>query len=412
MCNGLEACVGGRCRRGTELDCDDGIECTADECDPRDGCVHTADDSACPDDGHSCTVERCDPRAGCQRELSHEACDDGVFCTIDACGNAGCSHTPVNARCGTGTCDPTLGCIEIECAEDADCFRGPCDATVQCVEGTCVRSAMPDGTACDDGNPCTRTSTCAGSECRGAESPLCPGLPCVRCSPAGPGCDGSRLAPPGTPCDDGNRCTLGDHCDAGGSCVADVLRACRVTGGCRAFTCNPETGMCEPRPDTTCDDGDPCTVGDACVGDVRAPGVRITCAPDGDPCTSDECQPASSSSAGGCTYPPLPEGAPCDDGDPCTTSSVCVSGVCTPRSYMCPEPADRCVTASCSTAGSCITVSVPDGTSCGLNAECNGGRCGCRSGFGDCQEDGDCECELSTRSCSRGNGSAASCVPR
>ncbi|MBP7746382.1 MAG: hypothetical protein KA383_09615 [Phycisphaerae bacterium] len=41
VCNGTETCTNGECVAGTPLNCDDGIDCTTDTCDPTAGCVHT-----------------------------------------------------------------------------------------------------------------------------------------------------------------------------------------------------------------------------------------------------------------------------------------------------------------------------------------------------------------------------------
>jgi len=53
------------CLAGELLDCNDGIECTVDSCDPIDGCSNVPDDALC-DDGNPCTIDRCDPDLGCQ----------------------------------------------------------------------------------------------------------------------------------------------------------------------------------------------------------------------------------------------------------------------------------------------------------------------------------------------------------
>ena len=45
-----EVVTAGECVGGTNVDCDDGVECTIDSCSPDAGCVHTASDSACDDD--------------------------------------------------------------------------------------------------------------------------------------------------------------------------------------------------------------------------------------------------------------------------------------------------------------------------------------------------------------------------
>lgn len=42
VCDGAERCVAAVCVRGTALGCDDGLACTADACDPADGCTHTS----------------------------------------------------------------------------------------------------------------------------------------------------------------------------------------------------------------------------------------------------------------------------------------------------------------------------------------------------------------------------------
>src|SRR4030095_15605399 len=41
VCNGVETCVGGTCRPGVPLDCDDNVPCTTDTCNPIAGCSST-----------------------------------------------------------------------------------------------------------------------------------------------------------------------------------------------------------------------------------------------------------------------------------------------------------------------------------------------------------------------------------
>src|SRR5688572_28036165 len=61
-CNGLEACVDGACAAGDLVDCDDGVECTADRCDEAaQECIHTGPDADA--DGHvdgACGGDDCD----------------------------------------------------------------------------------------------------------------------------------------------------------------------------------------------------------------------------------------------------------------------------------------------------------------------------------------------------------------
>jgi hypothetical protein len=67
FCNGAESCAAGSCVAGIAVDCDDGVACTADSCDPAsDACMHAPDDALC-DDGVACNgAERCEPGVGCR----------------------------------------------------------------------------------------------------------------------------------------------------------------------------------------------------------------------------------------------------------------------------------------------------------------------------------------------------------
>src|SRR5204862_252298 len=96
--------------------------------------------------------------------------------------------------CQAGLC---AGTNPVTCAPADQCHdAGTCDPAT----GTCSNPAKPDGTACNDGNACTRTDTC--------QAGLCSGTNPVTCAPA-------------------------DQChDAG--------------------TCDPEAGLDEARVDTEC----------------------------------------------------------------------------------------------------------------------------------------------------------------
>lgn len=64
--------------------CDDGVECTVDEC--VDGaCVNTTDATAC-DDGIPCTTDACDAVTGCSSTGDNRACPAGQLCdTLSGC---------------------------------------------------------------------------------------------------------------------------------------------------------------------------------------------------------------------------------------------------------------------------------------------------------------------------------------
>jgi hypothetical protein len=79
----------------------------------------------------------------------------------------------------------------------------------------------PDGTACDDGDPCTTDETCIGGACVPGRTVPCPddGNECTEDV-----CDSSRGAcgvPRAGACDDGEGCTTADAC-AGGECTGRV----------------------------------------------------------------------------------------------------------------------------------------------------------------------------------------------
>lgn len=93
---------------GRDRECDDGLECTRDEC-TGGRCERVARDGRCEDT--RCTVGRCDLELGCVAEPI--GCSDGVSCTVDECSeDEGCTSTPDDALCPiSNRCDPVRGCI-------------------------------------------------------------------------------------------------------------------------------------------------------------------------------------------------------------------------------------------------------------------------------------------------------------
>lgn len=69
----------------TDEDCDDGVECTVDQClDPGGYCLNQTDRGLCSDGVFCNGEELCDPVDGCLPGPP-ETCDDGDVCTIDVC---------------------------------------------------------------------------------------------------------------------------------------------------------------------------------------------------------------------------------------------------------------------------------------------------------------------------------------
>ncbi len=109
MCTGSKAapdvCKAGKCTSKTIV-CSDGNSCTTDACQPKKGCVFTHHDKGC-EDGTDCTHgDFC--KAGVCKAGTVKGCDDGLACTLDGCdAKQGCTHTPAKegSKCGSiGAC--------------------------------------------------------------------------------------------------------------------------------------------------------------------------------------------------------------------------------------------------------------------------------------------------------------------
>jgi hypothetical protein len=129
----------------TAEECDDGVSCTVDSCDPAGFCRNPVDLAMC-DDGVFCNgTEQCDPFVGCVPSMTVETCNDSDVCTIDQCDeeNKTCLH-PVRDfdedgeadwHCEGGTdcddTDPTRGMSVAElCGDtvDNDCDKATDEA--------------------------------------------------------------------------------------------------------------------------------------------------------------------------------------------------------------------------------------------------------------------------------------------
>jgi Putative metal-binding motif len=245
VCNGTERCVAGSCVSSAPLSCDDGIDCTADTCDPRGGCRSVPDNLRC-DDGLFCNgAERCTPGRGCTRGTV-VFCDDGNPCTLDSCseGSRSCVRAPVDrdgdgfpdGRCGGSDCDDSNrnvnpGVREV-CGDGVD---NNCDGFADCRDAVCARTPAcgvcmvtgPEGMFCSDGrdNDCNGLIDCSDRAC--AASPAC-----SMCVPTGT--ERERVA-----------CTDGRDNDCNG--LID----------CRDPQCAtvPECVMCVPTGPEQCRDG-------------------------------------------------------------------------------------------------------------------------------------------------------------
>ncbi len=157
-CNGVERCAPGiGCVAGENIVCDDGVNCTEDECsESLDRCVYLPRNFACSN-GRSCDgLEICDKETGCYT-ISIPNCDDQISCTRDTC-----MESPDGPLCtyeakDTDTCDDGRRCTYDRCNPDSGCEN----------------VALPNGSSCDDGNHCNGFDTCAEGICQPGVPPEC-----------------------------------------------------------------------------------------------------------------------------------------------------------------------------------------------------------------------------------------------
>lgn len=365
LCNGVESCYAAACVPGTPVECEDGVTCTVDSCEPGFGCLYSPDELGC-DDGIGCTIDHCDPVAGCRSTPSSALCNDGVGCTRDVCDpTGGCAYLPLAAACDDG----------VSCTVDS------CDAALGCV-------STPVDAACGDGDPCT-VDRCGALGCTHTDNGSC----ASQCGDGVCSLGGETCATcPG----DCGVCPDGDCCArrAGVGCSDAAVQACVCAAdaycctvlwddACAALVTELSCGVCENATvcgDAQCDAAEDCA---SCSADCG------TCAP---VCGDEVCQIGEScascqSDCGACPSSCCiaQETAGCDAAD----VAACV---CAADDYCCSERWD----AACASAvellgcGTCVAAGI-----CG-DGTCGGGE-GCATCAMDCGacppvcENGACE---------------------
>jgi hypothetical protein len=176
-CNGIETC-NGVCQPGQPVTCDDGVDCTADACNPATGACSYVPTNAFCSDGLACNGnEVCNAQQGCVAGVAVD-CNDTIGCTADACQepSGSCTHTKLNFLCSDGqvcngveTCT-NQGCVAGQpflCPDDGiACTTSACDPAANACVTTANNAACPCGQTCNPaqggcGSFC-QVSTCQG----------------------------------------------------------------------------------------------------------------------------------------------------------------------------------------------------------------------------------------------------------
>ena len=437
VCTAGDKCAGGKCLVGETLGCNDNNPCTDDKCDPKGGCVHTANTATC-EDGNKCSTADacankvctpgkptiCDDKSPCTADICLGAtgvceftpvsgtCSDGNPCTDgDSCANGKCGAGPTKACddnnvCTADSCDMATGlCASLPaagtctdgdvCTSNDSCANGKCtpgkplicDDTNPCTDDACDSKAgkciaINNNLVCNDGTLCTIGDLCANGKCAGAPMQCFDANPCTA-----DGCDGKAGKCTFTnqddiPCDDGNSCSVGDLCK-GGTCVAgtqtcpctaaNVAVVCNDSNPCTADTCLNAACGHKVNVGAGCDDGSLCTVGGTCSAAGMCVPKIVGCS-DANPCTADSCDAVT----GKCTNSAVNAGG-CDDGQACTTPDACAAGKCVGKAKSC-DDSNACTSETCTAAsGICaylnLTSTCTDGNPCTLQDTCTNGAC-------------------------------------
>ena len=315
-CTAKDVCADSLCVGAGELNCNDGNVCTDDTCDPDTGCLNANNSNECLDGDVCTTGDQCDE--GVCSPAGTLDCDDGNPCTDDSCDpKIGCVHTANAADCDDGN-----ACTDGDVCKAGQCVGGPppeCGDDDICTTDSCVPDTgcvyVLNSAPCDDGEVCTINDKCADGACLGGDT-----LPCNddnlctddTCS-TGIGC---QFANNTVKCDDDNACTTLDVC-ASGECVGSAAPDCDDGNVCTDDSCDADSGCVNANNTAACSDSNACTTNDACAAGSCVGGPATDC-DDSNSCTSDSCN-----SDTGCVHTPLvccgngvkDAGEACDDGN-------------------------------------------------------------------------------------------------
>jgi hypothetical protein len=250
----IHAAIPGCCKAAE--DCDDGVPCTIDECNPtKSECLHSFETNKCcvtVDDcaeadvcdlalcaGHECIYPVVQSSQGCECSTNLD-CADGSACTDDVCSDGICVYEPSGA----------VGC----CVTAADCDDGEALSADQCHAGICWSgplSCLTDGD-CVGPNACS-SGSCLEGVCSYASE----------CCLLDSECDDGQAAT-NDQCIDGSCVSMldeeGAECASDGDCVSE--------NACAVGTCVIAAGKCSFAPAVLagcCQDSSDCPQPQACT---------------------------------------------------------------------------------------------------------------------------------------------------
>jgi len=190
VCDGFGSCIHPNKTYGAACHADDN-ECTFDVCDGAGNCVHidAQNDTACTPDNNSCTRDVC-VSGTCEHIivpsccLYDAECDDGINCTTDVCNpqTNRCQHnffTCPFGTCGSDSdCDTTIGCRNGICNTTSH----TCEDAVPYPVGCCHTTSDCPGLPCKIAQCIDSLGICGYYDRNQLGSPECDpntGLPCL-----------------------------------------------------------------------------------------------------------------------------------------------------------------------------------------------------------------------------------------
>jgi hypothetical protein len=165
----------------------------------------------------------------------------------------------------------------------------------------------------------------------------------------------------GLPCSGQDQCAT-DAC-VDGVCCKTTAKATSC-GQCQACNVGGSLGKCAPTSGGSCDDHDACTQTDTCQAGVCKGSNPIVCT------ASDQCHVAGTCDpSSGCSNPAAPDGTGCDDGNVCTQTDTCQTGVCTGANPIVCKAEDAChLAGTCApSTGICSNPIAPPTLNAGTN---------------------------------------------